>query len=254
MARVGRAEPWSFAASDPEQVRDRDRMSKRHERGVDPVLQGGPVVDEMKPEAGALALGPDRRVGQPDLWHELKPRQLGQNPGVDPVSLGSQWGDALDLGCIGDRDIPAVPLKRVMDEARPGHRLDRAVHLVAEAQDVGSQPPQPGGIRTDGRHLDGPAVLVEDVHIEPLARQVQSRVQHHWGLPVLVGSTTHRLSLARPLFMTFHRARQRPVSSWRRHPLSARTTSNSGPTSGEQAALGCRELLVGERALLTQIR
>jgi hypothetical protein len=135
---LGQREPSEeFATPNPEQISDGDRMAKCHERRVDPVLQRGPVVNEMEPEAGSLALGPDRRVRQPDLWHERKPRQLGQNPGVDPIGLGGQRGDALHLGCVGDRDIPAVSLERVMHEARPGHRLDRAVHLVAEVQDVG---------------------------------------------------------------------------------------------------------------------
>src|SRR5664280_288582 len=65
---LGQGEPSEqFATPSPEQIREGDRMAKRHERGVDPVLQRGPVMDEMKPEAGPLALGPDRWVRQPDL-------------------------------------------------------------------------------------------------------------------------------------------------------------------------------------------
>src|SRR5664280_1588631 len=250
---LGQGEPSEqFATPSPEQIREGDRMAKRHERRVDPVLQRGPMVDEVKPEAGPLALGPDRWVREPDHRYERKPRELGQNPGVDPIGLGGQWSDALDLGCVGDRDIPAVSLERVMDEACPGHRLDRAVHLVTEAQDVGSQPPQPRGIRTDGRHLDGPAVLVQDVHIEPLARQVQSRVQHHSGLPVLVASTTHRLSPARPLFMTFHGVEWRTVHR-RTATLSTQRRPGYSPlASAKQPALRLPELLVREGALLAE--
>ena len=40
------------------------------------------------------------------------------------------------------------------------------------------QRPQGVAIGVHGGHLDRPAVLVEHVHVKPLARQVQSRVQH----------------------------------------------------------------------------
>jgi len=38
----------------------------------------------------------------------------------------------------------------------------------------------------NGQDLDRSPFLIENVHIEPLARQVQSDVQHGWSLPVLV--------------------------------------------------------------------
>jgi hypothetical protein len=41
------------------------------------------VPDQVEAEAGALAFGPDRRVGQPDLGDEVAAGELGQNPGVD---------------------------------------------------------------------------------------------------------------------------------------------------------------------------
>ena len=48
-----------LAAGDPEQVRDRHRVTEGHQGRVDPVLQRGSVVDQVKAEAGPLALGPD---------------------------------------------------------------------------------------------------------------------------------------------------------------------------------------------------
>jgi hypothetical protein len=43
---------------------------------------------------------------------------------------------------------------------------------------MGGERPECVGVRADRGHLDRPALLVEHMHIEPLARQVQSGVQH----------------------------------------------------------------------------
>ena len=51
-------------APGPEEVAHRDRVAEGDEGGVDPVLEGRPVADEVKPEARSLALGPVGRVGQ----------------------------------------------------------------------------------------------------------------------------------------------------------------------------------------------
>jgi hypothetical protein len=131
-------------------------------------------------------------VGSGDLGHEVTSCELGQHPRVDLVGLGGERGNTLDLGGIGDRDIPASELEGVVDEARPGHRLDRGAHLLPSAQDEGSQRPERVDVRTDGGHLDRSPVLIEYVHVEPLARQVQSGVQHVLGLLVLVALTTQR--------------------------------------------------------------
>src|SRR5664280_2678210 len=57
------------AAGCPEQVGDRYSVTECHERGMNAALQRAPVVDKMEPEAGPLALGADRWIGQPDLWN-----------------------------------------------------------------------------------------------------------------------------------------------------------------------------------------
>jgi len=94
-------------------------VAERHERGVDPVLQRGPVVDEVEPEASPLALRPDLWGRQPDLGHEVTSCELGQDPCVDLVGLGGERSNALDLGRVRDRDIPASELEGVVDEAAP---------------------------------------------------------------------------------------------------------------------------------------
>ena len=141
--------------------------------GVDPSVE---LVDHG--QAGGERRCP--RLGQPDGRHQIEPRQLGEDPGIDPVGLGGERGNALDLGRIRDLDLPTPALEGVVDEACPGHRLDRAADLVAMAQDAGRQRPERPGVGADGSYLDRPAVLIEHVHIEPLARQIQSDVQHRW--------------------------------------------------------------------------
>jgi hypothetical protein len=57
----------------------------------------------------------------------------------------------------------------------------------------------------DGQDINCPTFLVENVHIEPLARQVQTGVQHGWSLLGAGCVDNPTLSPVRFLFMTFHR-------------------------------------------------
>ena len=98
---------------------------------MDPVLEGGPVAHEVEPEAGPLALGPDRRIGQPDGGHEVAAPEVGEDPGVDLVGLGRQGSQALDLHSVCDGDVPAPALELVVDEASASHRLYGRAHLLA---------------------------------------------------------------------------------------------------------------------------
>jgi hypothetical protein len=181
-------------------------VAEGHERRVDPVLEGRPVVDQVEPEPGPLPFGADGRVRQPDRGHEVPAAELGEDPGIDPVGLGSQWRDALDLEGIGDLDVPAEQLELVVDEAGPGHRLDGRGHRLPVAADHPDQRPEGIPIGADGGHLHGPAILVEHVHIEPLARKVQSGVQHVLGLLIGWFLREPTLPSARPFFMAFIRS------------------------------------------------
>ena len=68
-----------------------------------------------------------------------------------------------------------------MDEAGAVHRLDDRRHVVAVPGEAGDELAQPDHLGRGRGHLDRPALLVEDVHVKPLARQVQSGVQHAWA-------------------------------------------------------------------------
>ena len=122
--------------------------------------------------------------GHPDRGNEVAPAELGEHPGVDLVGLGGEGGAPLHLHRVGDLDVPATELELVVDEAGAVHRLDDRAHLVAVAGDPGDELPEPEGLGRGRGHFDRPTVLVEHVHIKPLARQVQSGVQHAVGLLV----------------------------------------------------------------------
>ena len=137
---------------------------------MDPVLERGSIANEVQPEAGSLALGADRGIGQPDRRHQLPSGQLGEYPRVDLVGLGGQWGQAPRLGRVGDLDVPAQALQGVVDEAGTVHRLDRRLDGLAVPSDPRRERPEGVGIGPNGEELDRPTCLIEDVHIELLAR------------------------------------------------------------------------------------
>lgn len=86
-----------------------------------------------------LALGPHRRVGQPDRGDQIAARELGQHPGVNAVGLTGKRGQALDLGRVCDLDLEAVKLELVVDEAGARHRLDRRPQRLPMASNPGGQ-------------------------------------------------------------------------------------------------------------------
>ena len=120
--------------------------------------------------------------GSSDRGHEIASGQLGEDPGVDPVGLGREGGQTPDLLGIGDLDVPAGELEGVVDEAGPVHRLDRRADRLAVAIHPGDEGSEGVGVGPHRGHLDRSTTLIEQVHIEPLAQQVQSGVQHPLGL------------------------------------------------------------------------
>ena len=90
----------------------------------------------MKAEARQLALGANTRIGQPDLGHEAALRQHREDACVDAVGLAGERRESLCLLRVGDQDVEAEPLERVMDEACSGHRLDDSAHRLAVSRDA----------------------------------------------------------------------------------------------------------------------
>jgi hypothetical protein len=126
-------------------------------------------MDEVEAEPGELPLGSDSRIRQPDRRHEVPARQLGEDPGVDPVGLAGERGEALHLPRVGDLDRPAEKLEGVVDEAGAVHRLDDGEDLLGLAVGAGDradEAPQPVTIGRCRRHLERRAVLGHEVDVE----------------------------------------------------------------------------------------
>jgi hypothetical protein len=156
-------------------------VPKTHQRGVHAVFEHAAVLDQMQPPARPLALLTDRKVGQPDRRHQLAARELGQHPRIDPVGLAGKRRQPLDLDRVGDLNLPAAALQRVMHKPRPGHRLDRRPHhhRAVTALHPTRQGPNPVGVRWRRRDLDTLTRLIKQAVIQPPTAQIQSGMQHH---------------------------------------------------------------------------
>jgi hypothetical protein len=155
---------------------------------MDPVLERDAVTDQVQPPPRPLPLSPNLRRRQPDRRDQLAAGKLGQHPRVDPVGLARQWRQALDLGRVGDLDLPPAQLELVMDEPGAVHRLDRRHHRLPEPGRLADQSTQPVSIRRCRGDLDRLTCLVHQMHVQAVARQVQPCVQHghgasSWSLP-----------------------------------------------------------------------
>ena len=129
-------------------------MPERHQLEMHPVLQSRPVADQMQPQAGPLTLSAPSGRGQPDRRHQIAARQLGEHPRVDPVGLARKRRQALDLLRVGDLDLPAAALERVVHKPGAVHRLDRRPHRPETQLDDPREPAQPIRIRAYGGRLD----------------------------------------------------------------------------------------------------
>jgi len=76
-----------------------------------------------------------------------------------------------------------VPLERVVDETRAGHRLNHSAHRLAVLQDPPRKPANTIVVARPSELLDQLAALEQQANIEPVATQIQSSVQHEDGPP-----------------------------------------------------------------------
>ena len=161
----------SSRPADPEEVRDRDGMTEGDERGVDAVLQGRPVADEVETEASTLPFGPHRWVGQPDLGHEVTSRRARRGPRRRSCR---SWPPAVPvpLTLTASPMATSQPASSSWSWTKRAPVIDSitAGHLLAVPEDMGRERPERIGVRADGGHLHRLTILVEHVHIEPLAR------------------------------------------------------------------------------------
>jgi hypothetical protein len=146
---------------------------------VDPVLERRLVLDQLEAKTGQLALFPDPGVGQPDRRDQLALAQARQHPRVDLVGLTGQRRQPLDLLRVGDLDLPALLLERVVNQPGPAHRLDHRAHrLPIDHVDPPGQAPQRLRIRRRGELLQVLADLGQQTDIDPASTQIQPGLQH----------------------------------------------------------------------------
>jgi hypothetical protein len=146
---------------------------------VNPVLERRLVLDQVEAKAGELAFFPDPRVREPDRRHQLPVREDGEDLRVDLVGLAGEWSEALHLLRVGDLDVPALGLERVVDEPGAGHRLDhRADRLAVGLLDSAGEAPQCVGVRRRGQLIEVLSGLGEQTDVELLSAEIQSGVQH----------------------------------------------------------------------------
>jgi hypothetical protein len=80
---------------------------------------------------------------------------------------------------VGDLDVPAFPLERVMHEAGTGHRLDHTANrLPIGLVDPPGKAPQPIRVRRRGELVDVFSRLGEQTDVDPLSAEIQPGVQH----------------------------------------------------------------------------
>ena len=172
------------AALDPEQVGDRAGLAEIDQRRMDPALQRGLVLDQVQAEAGELTLLADARVGQPDRRHQVAVTEHRKDLRVDLVGLAGQRRETLDLLGVSDLDRPALLLEGVVDDPRASHRLDHgADRLAVDLLDAASEPSKRVDVGRYGELVQMLSLIGEQTHVELLATQIQSSVQHVNGPP-----------------------------------------------------------------------
>jgi hypothetical protein len=97
--------------------------------------------------------------------------------------LHANGAKPLDPLRVGDQHIPTVPLERVVDKTRAGHRLDHPAHRPAVLQDPPRKPPNTIVVARHGELRDQLAPPGQQTNIEPVATQIQSSAQHEHGPP-----------------------------------------------------------------------
>ena len=152
---------------------------------------------------------------------QIAARQLGQHPRVDAVGLARQRRQALDLLRVGDLDLPATALKRVMHEPRPVHRLDRRPHATGpwRSSTRRAKPTQPITVRRRRAGLHPTSLAVEQAVVQTCATEIQSSVQHEDGPPSALAPSDdapERATRGRPSFMAFRAASYLALRSGRR--------------------------------------
>jgi hypothetical protein len=160
-------------------------VAEGEQGGVNPVLQGDPVANQMEPPPRALPLTAMLWCGKPDRRHQVASAELGEHSRIDLVCLAGERGESFDLYRVGDIDAPPSQLQLVVNEAGAIHRLDRRVHgflMLLESTDEGTQAPT---IRRHPPGVDTLARVVHHVDVHSFLAEIQANMQHCSGPPLV---------------------------------------------------------------------
>jgi hypothetical protein len=120
-----------------------------------------------------------RGSGQPDRRHQLAVAQDRQHLRVDLVGLAGQRRQALHLLRVGDLDVPAFLLERVVDQAGTGHRLDHTANrLPVGLVDPPGQRPQRVHVRRRSELVDELPRPGQQTDVDLPPTEIQPSVQH----------------------------------------------------------------------------
>ena len=93
--------------------------------------------------------------------------------------LQAKRREALDLLGVGDLDVPALLLERVVDEPGAGHRLDDgADRLTVDLLDSSREPSQRLDVRGDGELVEVLPSVGEQTDVDLASTEIQSGMQH----------------------------------------------------------------------------
>ena len=154
------------------------------EDGVHPVFQRAAVLDQVQPEAGALPLGAHRRVGQPELGHEIGRASSASTQ--QSIRSVLQASGASPRALTASATRTSQPASSSWSCTKRAPVIDSITASTARARRVAAQDARSPSRRA--AHAPTPTrspPAVERLPIETLAAEIQSDVQHRRGLPSL---------------------------------------------------------------------
>jgi hypothetical protein len=150
----------------PEEIGDRAGAAELDQDRVDPALERRLVADQVHAKASELAYLPRLRIRKPDRRHQVALREGREDERVGLVGLAGQGSEPLGSLGVGDIDIPAAGLERVVDEPGAGHRLDDGADgLSVDLVDATGQGSQRVDVRCDGELVEVVALVGEQADV-----------------------------------------------------------------------------------------
>ena len=136
------------------------------------------MLDQVQPPPGALALGTQLWGRQPDRWDKIAEGELGKHASVDLVGLARQRRQPLGPLRVGDQHLPPIADQLVMHVASAVHRLNHPAHRHAIHRHPAREPVQTVAVTRRPEMLDQLPLARDQAHIQPLATEIQTRMQH----------------------------------------------------------------------------